>query len=152
VATLSPNEQSRTPSHSRRIVSGDDHNSRRKEPQMVTQVTTEDFRREVLESDRPVVVDFYADWCLPCRQLGPEIEALSEQWDGRVRFAKLDVDQAPKLAQQYGVLSIPTVLLFEQGKVRARTMGAKPGSQIALKLGLESNEAPALDSGFECAC
>lgn len=119
---------------------------------MVTQVTTQDFRREVLESDRPVVVDFYADWCVPCRQLGPEMEALSEQWEGRVRFAKLDVDRAPELAQQYGVLSIPTVLLIEEGKVKARTTGAKPGSQIALELGLESHEAPAHDSGFECAC
>ena len=119
---------------------------------MVTQVTTEDFRLEVLESDRPVVVDFYADWCLPCRQLGPEMEALSEKWEGRVRFTKLDVDRAAELAQQYGVLSIPTVLLFEDGKVKARTMGAKPGSQIALELGLESHEAPVHDSGFECAC
>ncbi len=119
---------------------------------MVTQVTTEDFRREVLESDRPVVVDFYADWCVPCRQLGPEMEALSETWEGRVRFAKLDVDRAAELAQQYGVLSIPTVLLFEEGKVKARTTGAKPGSQIAHELGLEGLEAPAHDSGFECAC
>ena len=119
---------------------------------MVTQVTTEDFRTEVLESDRPVVVDFYADWCMPCRQLGPEIEALSEQWDGRVRFAKLDVDRAPELAQQYGVFSIPTVVLFEEGKVKARTMGAKPGSQVALELGLEGPEPQEADHGFECAC
>ena len=119
---------------------------------MVTQVTAEDFRTQVLESDRPVVVDFYADWCMPCRQLGPEIEALSERWDGRVRFAKLDVDRAPELAQQYGVLSIPTVVLFEEGKVKARTMGAKPGSQVALELGLEGPEPREADHGFECAC
>ncbi|HEV8572920.1 MAG TPA: thioredoxin [Actinomycetota bacterium] len=119
---------------------------------MVTQVTTEVFRPEVLESDRPVVVDFYADWCLPCRQLEPEIEALSEQWEARVRFAKLDVDRAPELAQRYRVFSIPTVLRFEQGKVKARTMGAKPGSQIAIELGLEDHEAPAHESGLECAC
>lgn len=119
---------------------------------MVTQVTTEDFRTEVLESDRPVVVDFYADWCMPCRQLGPEIEALSEQWDGRVRFAKLDVDRAPELAQQYGVFSIPTVVLFVEGKAKVRTMGAKPGSQVALELGLEGSEPREADHGFECAC
>lgn len=119
---------------------------------MVTQVTTSDFRREVLESERPVVVDFYADWCLPCRQLGPEIKALSEKWEGRVGFAKLDVDRAGELAQRYEVLSIPAVLLFEEGKVKARTTGAKSGSQIALELGLESLEESMHDSGLECAC
>lgn len=108
---------------------------------MVNHLTAEDFRRVVLESDRPVVVDFYADWCLPCRQLGPEMEALSEKWEGRVRFAKLDVDRSPELAEEYGVLSIPTVLLFEEGKVKARTMGAKPGSAVEVELGLESIEA-----------
>lgn len=119
---------------------------------MVTKVTSEDFRQEVLESDEPVVVDFYADWCLPCRQLGPELEGLSEKWEGRVRFAKLDVDRAPELARDYGVLSIPTVLLFEGGKVKARTTGAKPGSQVAAELGLEGVAAPEADDGFECAC
>ena len=87
---------------------------------MVIQVTTSDFRREVLESERPAVVDFYADWCLPCRQLGPEIKALSEKWERRVGLAKLDVDRAGELAQRYEVLSIPTVLLFEEDKVKAR--------------------------------
>jgi thioredoxin 1 len=125
---------------------------------MVTEVTTEDFGREVLESETPVVVDFYADWCLPCRQLGPEFEALSEEWEGRVRFAKLDVDRAPGLAQRYGVLSIPTVptvptvLLFERGKVKARTMGAKPASLVASELRLVRTEPVESDSGFGYAC
>lgn len=126
---------------------------------MVTQVTSESFGREVLASDRPVVVDFYAGWCMPCRQLEPEIDALSEKWESRFRFAKVDVDRAPELAQEYEVLSIPTVLLFEEGKVKARTIGAKPGFHIEFDLGLEDlevaeadQEAMEDDHGFECAC
>lgn len=104
----------------------------------VTEVTSETFRREILESETPVVVDFYADWCPPCRQIAPEVEALSERWQGRVRFAKVDIDRAIDLAQAYGVSSIPTVVLFEDSAVRARSLGAKSAADLETELGLVS--------------
>lgn len=119
---------------------------------MVTEVTAEDFRREVLDAGTPVVVDFYADWCVSCKALAPEFEALSQEWAGRgIRFVQLDVDKAPALAAEYRVSAIPTVLLFEDGEVKGRTIGAKPGHQVADELGLEA----AVDGdglGLVCAC
>jgi thioredoxin 1 len=89
-------------------------------------LTTSNFRREVLESDRPVIVDFYADWCGPCRQIAPAMEALSVKWDGRIRFAKVDVDAQPEIARAYNISSIPAVLRFEEGEVSNWCLGAKP--------------------------
>jgi len=92
----------------------------------VLALATSNFRREVLESDRPMVVDFYADWCGPCRQIGPAMEALSVKWDGAVRFGKVDVDAQPEIARAYNISSIPAVLRFEGGKVTNWCLGAKP--------------------------
>lgn len=103
----------------------------------VTQVTTSSFRQEVLESDVPVVVDFYADWCEPCRMVSPAIDALSEEWAGRIRFVKVDIDQSPELAEGYGVMSIPTIMLFERGEVAGWVVGARPGYLIERELGLK---------------
>lgn len=104
----------------------------------VIEVRSENFGELVLESHRPVVVDFYADWCPPCRQIAPELEALAERWDGQIGFAKVDVDELPRLAQTYGVSSIPTVLLFESGVVTARTLGARSAAELERELGLAS--------------
>lgn len=101
----------------------------------VKQVTARAFERDVLESGTPVVVDFYADWCGPCRALAPEIERLARKWDGRVTFAKLDVDRAGEIAQRYRVVSIPTVLLFRDGEVRASSRGLKTGEALERELG-----------------
>ena len=89
-------------------------------------LTAANFRREVLESDRPVIVDFYADWCGPCKQIAPAMEALSEAWDGKVRFAKVDIDAYPEIARAYNISSIPAVLRFEDGEVTNWCLGAKP--------------------------
>jgi len=97
---------------------------------------SEAFVRDVLQADGRVVVDFYADWCAPCRQVSPVIEALSEKWAGSTRFAKLDVDRSPEVAAALGVRSLPTVALFEAGEVKAYTIGAAPGHIIELELGL----------------
>jgi thioredoxin 1 len=92
----------------------------------VLTLTTSNFRREVLASDRPVVVDFHADWCGPCRQIAPAIKALSEKWDGEVRFGKVDIDAQPEIARAYNISSIPAVLRFEEGEVTNWCLGAKP--------------------------
>jgi len=100
------------------------------------QVTSQTFRAQVLESDLPVVVDFHADWCGPCHQLAPVLEGLAEEWDGRVRFVKVDIDRNPDVARAYRISSIPAVLLFEEGKPRAWSLGAKPGYVLERELGL----------------
>ena len=83
------------------------------------------FRQEVLKADRPVLVDFYADWCAPCRALAPTIEALKKEYAGRAGVVKVNVDDAAKLAVEYGVTGIPTVLLFVDTRVVNRWVGVK---------------------------
>ncbi len=102
----------------------------------ITRLETTSFTSDVLHSDLPVVVDFYADWCGPCHQLAPIVDVLSAEWEGRVRFAKVNVDDDPTLAGAYGVRSIPTLVLFEEGRPTMRSVGAKPASAIERDLGL----------------
>lgn len=89
-------------------------------------VLSDAFKTEVLQATEPVLVDFWATWCAPCRALAPLIERLSEQYEGRAKVVKLDVDKAPDVATEYGVQSIPTVILFQGGKERARWVGGQP--------------------------
>ena len=93
----------------------------------VKEVTDETFEREVLQSEKPVVVDFWAPWCGPCRAVTPILEQLSEEQD-RVVFAKVNLDESPEYASRYGVLSIPTAILFENGEPREAVVGARPRS------------------------
>lgn len=92
----------------------------------VRSVTKSDFVKEVLNSDLPVVVDFYADWCGPCKQIAPAMEALADKWEGKVRFFKVDIDAETEIARAYNISSIPAVLRFEQGEVKNWSLGAKP--------------------------
>jgi thioredoxin 1 len=87
-----------------------------------------EFETEVLKSDVPVLVDFYADWCGPCHAIAPTIEALSNEFEGKVKFVKLDVDANQEVASRYEIMSIPTILLFENGKVEDSIVGAYPAS------------------------
>jgi thioredoxin 1 len=108
---------------------------------------SEAFVREVLQAEGRVVVDFYADWCAPCRQVGPVIEALSEKWEGSVRFAKVDVDRDPEVASALGVSSIPVVAMFEGGEVRGFLVGAAPPHIIERELGLVEDDGPDVEEG-----
>ena len=89
-------------------------------------VTDGDFAQQVLQSDKPVLIDFWAEWCAPCRMLGPVIESLSSDYEGRVTVAKLDVDANQQVAMQYGIRSIPTVMLFDKGQVVDTLVGVRP--------------------------
>lgn len=104
----------------------------------MAELDSEGFERQVLGSELPVVVDFYADWCVPCRQVAPVLERLAAKWDGRVRFVKVNVDHHPDLAEAYRVSSIPTVLLFVSGHVAGSSLGAKPATGLEHDLGLAS--------------
>jgi len=96
-----------------------------------TAVTDATFQSEVLESDIPVVVDFWAVWCGPCRMVAPVLEELSEQYAGRVKIVKVDADANPKLTQDYNIVSIPTLNIYSGGELVASRVGARPKSMIA---------------------
>jgi thioredoxin 1 len=98
------------------------------------EVTDQDFASEVLQSDTPVLVDFWAEWCGPCRVLGPVIESLSEDYGGRVKVAKVDVDSNQQVAMQFGIRSIPTVILFDKGQVVDTFIGVRPKSDYDASL------------------
>ncbi|MBR2264893.1 MAG: thioredoxin [Firmicutes bacterium] len=91
------------------------------------------FQQEVLNSELPVVVDFYADWCGPCKMIGPVIEQLAEAYAGKIKVGKVNVDENMELASQYRIMSIPAVMFFKDGKVQDQIIGAVPKAQIEAK-------------------
>ncbi|MCE2431943.1 MAG: thioredoxin [Candidatus Latescibacteria bacterium] len=97
-------------------------------------ITDENFQTEVVDSDLPVLVDFWATWCGPCRMIAPSIEELAREYDGRVKVCKVDVDNAQQTAQGFGIRSIPTLLIFKDGKQADQLIGAVPKSAIEDKL------------------
>ena len=96
----------------------------------VNDVTDQEFETEILKSEKPVLVDFWADWCVPCHMVSPVVEEIGIDKAENMRVAKLNVDDNPNTAQQYGVMSIPTLILFVGGQERARVVGAKPKEAI----------------------
>ena len=101
----------------------------------VREVTDASFEEDVLSSELPVVVDFWAPWCGPCRAVHPILEQLAEEHAGRVEFAKLNIDEHPEAASRYDVFSIPTVILFEDGEPRQTVIGAYPRSHFERAFG-----------------
>ena len=93
-------------------------------------ITNENFEAEVINSDIPVLVDFWAPWCGPCKMLGPVIAQIAEEKEGQVKVGKVNVDDEPELAAQFGVMSIPTVLVFKNGEITNKTVGAQPKKNI----------------------
>jgi thioredoxin 1 len=96
----------------------------------VTEVGDQEFDREILKSEKPVLVDFWADWCVPCHMVSPAVEEIGRDKAQVLQVAKMNVDDNPDTARRYGVMSIPTLILFVQGEERARVIGAKPKDTI----------------------
>ena len=96
--------------------------------------TDANFQDEVLGSDQPVLVDFWATWCGPCRMIAPTIEQLASEFEGRAKIAKVDVDNNPQVAMQFGIRSIPTLLFFKDGQVVDQAIGVVPKQKLAQRL------------------
>jgi len=100
----------------------------------VTYVKEENFQSEVLNADRPVLVDFTAGWCQPCKMIEPIVKQLAQDWDGKVKVVKLDSDENPTILTQFGVLGIPTLMLFKGGQVKERVTGYQSKEKLLTKL------------------
>ena len=96
----------------------------------VGKVSDATFEAEVLKSTNPVVVDFWAEWCGPCRAIAPVLEELSSELQGKVKIVKLNVDENPGVASKYGIMSIPTLMIFKNGEMAARQVGAAPKQKL----------------------
>lgn len=96
----------------------------------VFKITSENYEKEVLKSDKPVLIDFYADWCGPCRMMSPIIDEIAEEMSGEVKIGKINVDENQDLAMEYGVMSIPTIVILENGKVKKTFVGVRDKNEI----------------------
>ena len=106
---------------------------------MSTAVTESSFEQEVIQSDKPVIVDFWAEWCGPCHAVAPVLDKIVEERGSDLRLVKVNIDEEPSLAQKYGIVSIPTIMLFRDGEPAAAAIGAQPKGAIEKSLGLAEN-------------
>ncbi|MDP6494282.1 MAG: thioredoxin [Dehalococcoidia bacterium] len=97
-------------------------------------VTDSDFEQEVLEAETPVLVDFWAEWCAPCKMVAPVLDDLADEYDGKIKFTKVDVDVNPQTAMKYGIRSIPTLLVFKGGSPIDQVVGAVPKAVLKKRL------------------
>ena len=112
--------------------------------------TDANFEELVLHSEKPVVVDFWATWCGPCKMVAPEMEKLAAKYDGTVQVVKVDVDANPGLSQAFNILSIPTIAFFRQGQQPKGVVGFRPLEQLEVQFGL-AEFAPSKDAGAQSA-
>jgi thioredoxin 1 len=97
---------------------------------MAIKVNDANFKKEVLESEVPVLVDFWAEWCGPCLMVAPAVESVEKKYQGKLKVCKVNVDEAPNTSSEYGIMSIPTLYIFEKGKPMDQIVGAVPESEI----------------------
>ena len=105
---------------------------------MATTVTEQSFDQEVLQSEKPVIVDFWAEWCGPCHAVAPVLDKIVAERDGDLKLVKVNIDEEQGLAQRYGIASIPTMVLFKDGEPAAAAIGAQPKGMLERSLGLAS--------------
>jgi thioredoxin 1 len=103
---------------------------------MATTVTEQSFEEEVVQSDKPVIVDFWAEWCGPCHAVAPVLDRIVEESNGDLKLVKVNIDEQPALSQRFGVQSIPTMILFKNGEPAAAAIGAQPKPALEKALGL----------------
>ena len=104
----------------------------------ISPVTEQDFNEVVLASDTPVIVDFWAEWCQPCRLVTPELEKIATEYKDKVKIVKLNIDENPSIQAKYGIMSIPTIALFVDGGIQSQVIGARPKEQLVMGLGLNA--------------
>jgi thioredoxin 1 len=104
----------------------------------LTNVTSDTFEQEVLKSDQPVIVDFWAEWCGPCHAVAPVLDKIADERKDELKVVKLNIDEEQEIAQRYGIVSIPTIVLFKGGEPAAAAIGAQPKSSLERSLGLVS--------------
>jgi len=97
-------------------------------------VSDADFDKEIVQADMPAMVDFWAEWCGPCKMVGPTVEALAKEYEGKIKIAKMDVDENRETPAKFGIRSIPTLILFKEGKVAHTIVGALPKADIEKEL------------------
>lgn len=103
---------------------------------MALMITNENYEQEVLKSEKPVMIDFYADWCGPCKIVSPIIEELAVEKAEQIKICKLNVDQAPEIARKYSVISIPSLVFIKNGEYVSKLIGAKPKAEIEKEIAL----------------
>ena len=106
---------------------------------MTTAVTEQSFEEEVLQSEKPVIVDFWAEWCGPCHAVAPVLDRIVDEREGDLKLVKVNIDEQPALSQRYGVQSIPTMILFKDGEPAAAAIGAQPKPALERALGLAAD-------------
>jgi thioredoxin 1 len=103
---------------------------------MAVQITSDNFEQEVLKSDTPVLIDFWAPWCGPCKMVAPVVEEIANEQKDKLKVGKVNVDEAQDIAGRYGIMSIPTLLYFDGGEVKQQLVGAMPKDEILRRIGL----------------